>query len=76
VPDARFMASVARREEKGTDVNIAAHFLIDVMSKSVHAAVVISNNSDLTLPIRFVRTMVPVGVVNPPTSYRAGALVS
>ncbi len=74
VPDARFLASVARREEKGTDVNVAAHLLIDVMSKAVHAAVVISNDSDLALPIRFARTLVPVGVVNPSTSYRAGAL--
>lgn len=27
VPNATFMASVARREEKGTDVNVASHFM-------------------------------------------------
>jgi len=32
VPDARFMASVARREEKGSDVNVASHLIIDVLA--------------------------------------------
>ena len=30
VPDATFMASVATYEEKGSDVNVAAHLLVDV----------------------------------------------
>lgn len=30
-PDARFIVSVARREEKGSDVNVAAHLLLDVL---------------------------------------------
>ncbi|NYK11206.1 hypothetical protein [Leifsonia naganoensis] len=32
VPGATFMASIARREEKGSDVNVASHLLIDVLT--------------------------------------------
>jgi uncharacterized LabA/DUF88 family protein len=49
VPDGRFMVSVARREEKGTDVNVASHLLIDVLTGAVDAAVIVSNDSDLAL---------------------------
>jgi hypothetical protein len=73
-PGATFMASIARREEKGSDVNVASHLLIDVLERSVDAAVVISNDSDLEFPIREARRRVPVGVVNPTPAYRAGAL--
>lgn len=74
VPGARFMASVARREEKGSDVNVASHLLIDVLTGVVDAAVVISNDSDLAFPISFVRERVPVGLINPTKGYRAGKL--
>lgn len=74
VPDARFMASVARREEKGSDVNVASHLLIDVLTEAVDAAVVISNDSDLAYPITFARERVPVGLINPTKGYRAGKL--
>ena len=40
VPDAWFMASVARREEKGSDVNVATHLLRDVFTQAINAAVV------------------------------------
>ena len=74
VPGARFMVSYAYREEKGTDVNVAAHLLTDVLTGGVEAAVVISNDSDLALPIASARNHVPVGVVNPSKSQLAGAL--
>jgi hypothetical protein len=32
VPDATFMLSYANREEKGSDVNVAAHLLVDVLT--------------------------------------------
>ena len=51
VPDARFMASVARREEKGSDVNVASHLLIDVLTDAVDAAMVFSIDSDLAYPV-------------------------
>ena len=71
---ATFMVSYAHREEKGSDVNVASHLLVDVMSGLVDAAVVISNDSDLRFPLAFARTRVPVGLVNPGQSPRAGAL--
>ena len=73
-PDATFMVSVADREEKGSDVNVATHLLLDVFDRRVDAAVVISNDSDLALPITQARTRVPVGTVHPGTNYLAGAL--
>jgi uncharacterized LabA/DUF88 family protein len=76
VASARFMVSVARREEKGSDVNVATHLLIDAFSSRIDAAVVITNDSDLALPIRHVRESVPVGLVNPTSRHCAGALSS
>jgi hypothetical protein len=73
-PAATFIASVARREEKGSDVNVATHLLHDVLRQAVDAVLVISNDSDLKLPVQLARTLVPVGLVNPTKSYPAGAL--
>jgi hypothetical protein len=74
IPDATFMASVARREEKGSDVNVAAHLLIDVLQGDVDAAVVISNDSDLEFPVAEARKRVPIGTVNPTKGFPAGGL--
>jgi len=74
VPDARYMASVARREEKGSDVNVASHLLIDVLTGTVDAAIVISNDSDLAYPVSFARQHVHVGLVNPTKGVRSGKL--
>ena len=69
-----FMASVASREEKGSDVNVATRMLLDVLTGAVDAVVVISNDSDLRLPVAEVRKLVHVGTVNPSLNYPAGAL--
>jgi uncharacterized LabA/DUF88 family protein len=74
VPHATFMASVARREEKGSDVNVASHLLVDVLTRTVDAAVVVSNDSDLKMPINISRQHVPTGLINPTKGYPAGAL--
>lgn len=74
VAEATFMASIARREEKGSDVNVASHLLIDVLGGRVDAAIVISNDGDLEFPIRFVRARVPVGLINPTPGFPAGKL--
>lgn len=71
---ARFVVSVARREEKGSDVNIASHLLLDLLYRRIDAVVVISNDSDLALPIVEAGNIVPIGVVNPTTKPVAGAL--
>jgi hypothetical protein len=74
VSGATFMVSYAHREEKGSDVNVASHLLVDVLTGQVDAAVVISNDSDLRFPVQIARTHVPVGVVNPSRNHMAGAL--
>jgi hypothetical protein len=43
--DARFVASVARPEEKGSDVNVASHLPVDTLTGTIDAAVVINNDS-------------------------------
>jgi hypothetical protein len=60
-------ARVIKAEEKGSDVNIAAHLLIDGFNKDYEIAVVVSNDSDLLLPIRVVAEQLdkPVGLLNP-----------
>jgi hypothetical protein len=54
-------------EEKGSDVNLASHLLIDGFRARYDLAVVISNDSDLKEPVHFVRhdLKAPVGVLNP-----------
>lgn len=74
VPDATFMASVATWEEKGSDVNVASHLLVDVLDGVVDAVVVISNDSDLKWPVQEVRRRLPVGTVNPGSGFTAGSL--
>ncbi len=41
-------------EEKGSDVNLAAHLLNDAWKAAFEAAVVISNDTDLVTPIQMV----------------------
>lgn len=76
VADAIFMVSVADREEKGSDVNVATHLLLDVLQNplAIDAAIVISNDSDLEMPVSEVRKLMPLGIVNPGRGYTAGAL--
>lgn len=52
-------------EEKGSDVNVATHLLSDVFRRQVDAAIVLSNDGDLRLPLQIARSHVPVGLVNP-----------
>ena len=65
VRNAVFMVSTLHQEEKGTDVNLASHILMDVLQSDVDAVVLVSNDSDLKLPVRTARAHVPVGHVNP-----------
>lgn len=74
VPDAQFLVNYLHTEEKGSDVNVATHLLRDVYLGNVDAAIVVSNDSDLELPIREARQRVPVGLINPQESQTAGAL--
>lgn len=77
VRDATFMVSVADREEKGSDVNVATYLLLDALQDppAIDAAIVISNDSDLEMPVFETRKRMPVGVVNPRRGWTAGALL-
>lgn len=74
VPDAMFFVSYVHNEEKGSDVNVASHLLIDMFRGDIEGAIVISNDSDLKYPIAEARKQIPVGVVNPSGRYTAGDL--
>lgn len=69
-----YIATIRNREEKGSDVNVATHLLASIFLKEIDAAIVISNDSDLALPLKIARTLVPVGTVNPGSKPLAGAL--
>jgi len=58
---------VIKTEEKGSDVNIAAHLINDGHNNRYQVAVIISNDSDLVEPVKIVRQELnfPVGVLNP-----------
>lgn len=60
-------AEVLKTEEKGSDVNLASHLLLDAFLNDCDVAVVISNDSDLRVPIRIAEQQldVSVGIVNP-----------
>ncbi len=53
LPDA-VIAEVHTMEEKGSDVNLAAHLLNDAWKEMFDVAVVISNDTDLVTPIHLV----------------------
>jgi hypothetical protein len=58
---------VDKTEEKGSDVNIAAHLLRDAFKGIFEVAAIITNDSDLLEPVRIVRQELnlPVGILNP-----------
>ncbi len=61
------LAEVVVTEEKGTDVNLAAHLVYDAFSDAFDVAAVLSNNSDLVTPILLAREKCgkTAGVINP-----------
>jgi uncharacterized LabA/DUF88 family protein len=71
-PDERVL--VTRSGAKGSDVNLASLLLADGFRGDYEVAVVVSNDSDLVLPIRLVRNQLrlPVGLLLPlPKQYYA-----
>lgn len=67
---------VIRNEEKGSDVNLATHMLIDAVRRDYELAALVTNDSDLLEPIRFVRNDLglKVGLLNPQT--RASSILT
>lgn len=60
---------VLKTEEKGSDVNLAVHFLNDAWLDQFDCAVIVSNDSDLVEAIRLVKiqTSKQVGIITPVT---------
>ena len=61
------MVEIRDTEEKGSDVNLATYLLLDGFDNEYDLAVVITNDSDLRLPIEKVRTRLGkvIGVYDP-----------
>lgn len=57
---------VVKTEEKGSDVNLATHLLIDAFDDAFDVAVIVSNDSDLKEPIAQVRNKFgkTIGIMN------------
>lgn len=68
VPDGknRFV-DVVKREEKGSDVNLAVHFLNDAWLDRYECGVIISNDSDLAEAVKLVKdqTEKTIGIISP-----------
>lgn len=63
-------------EEKETDVNIATHIVYDCCKKGIGSIVLLSNDTDLKLPLWFVRKELKKRViVITPTEIKKGAIV-
>jgi hypothetical protein len=63
----RKLVRVIKREEKGSDVNLASALLMDAFQNKFEQAVLITNDSDLNTPLTIVRDLFkfPIGVINP-----------
>ena len=63
---------IVNNEEKGSDVNIATHLILDAAKDAYDLAVLVSNDSDLQEPLRVVRQEFgkPVGILSPLNSTR------
>lgn len=67
VPGGPRFAKVVKTEEKGSDVNIAAHLINDAHKGSFESAVLVTNDSDVAEAIKIVRNELglEVGILNP-----------
>ncbi|MDX2224209.1 MAG: NYN domain-containing protein [Rhodospirillaceae bacterium] len=65
---------VLKTEEKGSDVNLAAHLVRDALTGAFDVAAVLSNDTDLVEPIRIVarECNLPVGLIAPVKKPAAG----
>lgn len=61
------VAHVIKTEEKGSDVNLATHLLVDGFKHRYEIGILITNDSDLVEPVKVVRRELglPVGLFNP-----------
>lgn len=61
------VAKVWKTEEKGSDVNLASHLILDAIRGDFDVAAILSNDTDLVEPIRIVtqELRLPVGILCP-----------
>jgi len=61
------MIQVIKTEEKGSDVNLASHMLMDGFKDRYDVAVMVTNDSDLVTPVKMIRRELgkKVGVIVP-----------
>ena len=61
------VVKVLKVEEKGSDVNLACHLLLDAFQDKFDVAAVLSNDSDLVEPMRIATEVLgkPVGLLSP-----------
>jgi hypothetical protein len=69
---------VWKTEEKGSDVNLASHLMLDACKDNFEVAAVLSNDSDLVEPIKLATQVLkkPVGLLSPvknPTPHLSAA---
>lgn len=66
VPERRTIATIETWEEKGSDVNLATHALMDAVEGRAQKVVLLTNDSDLAEPARMLKERgVTVGVIIP-----------
>jgi uncharacterized LabA/DUF88 family protein len=67
VPGQKPFVQVVKTEEKGSDVNLASHMLVDAADNAFECAVIVSGDSDLKTPVQLVQNRFHkiVGVLNP-----------
>src|SRR5262249_17965438 len=58
---------VIKTDEKGSDVNLASYLLLDSFKKEMDIALIVSNDSDLSEPIRIVKREfgIQIGITRP-----------
>ena len=68
----RYTEDVIFTEEKGSDVNLALHFLDDAWLDNYDCGVIISNDSDLAEAVRLVKVRHNkiIGIINPQVKAR------
>ncbi len=66
-PGTNPFVAVIKTEEKGSDVNLASHLLLDAVRNRFDCGVLVTGDSDLTTPVRMVigEFGKTVGVLNP-----------
>ncbi|MCY4304033.1 MAG: NYN domain-containing protein [Aestuariivita sp.] len=66
-PSHKKIVEISKFEEKGSDVNIATFMLIDCFQKACDVPILLSNDSDLTEPLKYIKTILklPVGLITP-----------